>query len=156
MTSSLPPSVPILTRVIFLNTNWISHYLRSSVALMPHQSRTHWAMTSTVWFLPKAAEALTKSCPEILLSPPQPQLTTHVQGHLPASAQGGQEVQEEGGRSWGPPRAGREPGGTWGYKFKDTTNKTFKEAMPCPEPQVQGLPIWPPGPWGEHTYFCNN
>ena len=75
MTSSLPPNVPILwilTRVIFLNTNWISHYLRSSVALMPHQSRTRWAMTSAVWFLPKAAEALTKSCPEILLSPPQP------------------------------------------------------------------------------------
>ena len=38
------------------------------------------------------------------------------------------------------------------YKFKDTTNKTFKEAMPCPEPQVQGLPIWPPGPWeSTHT-----
>lgn len=48
MTSSLPPNVPILwilTRVWFLNTNWISHYLRSSVALVPHQSGTCWAMT---------------------------------------------------------------------------------------------------------------
>lgn len=83
VTSSLPPNVPILwilTRVIFLKTNWISHYLRSSVALVPHQGRTRWAMTFAVWFLPNTAEAPTKSCPEILLSPPQPQPTTHVQG----------------------------------------------------------------------------
>lgn len=108
-------------------------------------------MTSTVWFLPKAAEALTKSCPEILLSPPQPQLTTHVQGHLPASAQGGQAVQEKGGRSWGPPRAGREPGGTWGYKFKDTTNKTSRRQCHALSPKCRAFQSGPLGP-GESTH----